>query len=897
MPQSTGMRAWHHAIRGLLASLALSLALPLFAQKQPDFAPANFDPSDVYFQGYLASRSGEQLEAAGNFIGASEKYRKARELFFTVQKYYPAWKPEMVGRRAEKTQTALSQAEDKAKKQLDEKRNAVAELEGGVRVGAQAIDPAQPVIGFDPAPSILKVDPVATRRLKEAQQEVERLRQQLADQMAEKHRLDNLPPPSTTTNDSELQRIRNLSDRGRAEAEDEIKALKRNALMEQARAEAEIKRLKALTGETQKNAQDRINQLEELARNANASASKEIKRVEQLNGKARKDAEAESQRLRQLAQKATDDAAAEVAKLKQLTEKSKSSHQAELEKAQRAAIQAKADAEASQFELERLNQRSTAVVNELEHNRKLLQDRLKAAEANVGILQSRLAKAPVESQMLDLNHKIKQLEQERQAMALSLQQSQSGYTQSMERIASLEADLLKARQEAADLNRNLQDQQSTANSVVAGQRKQLEILQLQLKEKSSELALANQEIGSLKRELSESRDAFGQLREERDALLVERDQMSALLKLNEGGRIQEMVEQNMALAKNLRESSEKLDRMNRESNADKDQITEGLRDLAIAKSQINRLHQEKKEQEKRLAELESRLKQEEGALASGKASADPAEVQVLRDIIKRQLGVQSRRIQARNLLVDATKKLSVQDPQLADAISLFDSQEIVLTPEEQKLVADREVDGEFINPYARSRAAVNQSTDALNQEITTYERAAQKSFLSGRYMPARELYELILELHPGHIPTFCKMGVVHLALKDPQAASDAFRRAVELDNRHPYALRMLAYTLMKSGNLEEAEQAARESVKIAPNDDKAHMLLATLCFELGQQGDAEAHFKGAINANPLPSEPYYNLALIYSTSGRLEKAKQFYQQALERGAIPDPKLEETLSMQ
>ena len=90
--------------------------------------------------------------------------------------------------------------------------------------------------------------------------------------------------------------------------------------------------------------------------------------------------------------------------------------------------------------------------------------------------------------------------------------------------------------------------------------------------------------------------------------------MAALLKLNEAGRIQDLIEQNMALAKNLREANEKVDRLNRESNADKDAITDALRDLAIAKSQINRLHQDKREQDKRLAELETRLKNEEAAL-------------------------------------------------------------------------------------------------------------------------------------------------------------------------------------------------------------------------------------------------------------------------------------------
>ncbi len=891
MPESNGMRAWRHAIRGLLACLTLWLAPPLCAQAQPDFAPANFDPSDVYFQGYLATRAGEQLEASGNFIAAADKYRKARELFGTVRKYYPEWKPDMVNRRSEKNQSALAQAEQKAQKQLEEKRSAVAELEGGLRVGAESIGPSSSTPGIDPAPSILKVDPVASRRLKEAQEEVERLRQELARQMAENHRLES--HAQSNGNQAEIQRLRTLSDRQRAEAETEINALRREALIQQAHAEAEIKRLRALTGETRQNAEDKIKQLEQLAANANASANAEIERIKQLGGKEKKDAEAEIQRLRQVAEKARNDAASEVAKLREMSQKSQSSQQAELEKAQREAIKAKAEAETRQFELERLKHRDLAAADQ----RRQLEDRLKAAEANVSKLQSRLAKVPVESQLLGLNHKIKQLEQERQAMALSLQQTQSGYTQSMDRIAGLESELQKARQEAADLNRNLQDQQSTANAVVAGQRKQLEALQLQLKEKSDALTAAQEEIGSLKRELGESREAFRQLREERDALLVERDQMAALLKLNEGGRIQEMVEQNMALNKNLREANEKLDRIYRESNADKDQITEALRDLAIAKSQINRLHQEKKEQEQRLEELEARLRQEQEALASGKASADPAEVQLLRDIIKRQLGVQSRRIQTRNLLVDAAKKLGTQDPQLAEAIALFDREEIVLTPEEQKLIADREVDGEFISPYARSRSAVEQSTESLNQEIATYERAAQKSFLAGRLMPARELYELILEQHPGHVATLCKLGVVQLKLKDTEAAADAFRRAVELANQHPYALRMLAYSLMKSGRLEDAEQAARESVKIAPNDDKAHMLLATLCFELGQQGDAEAHFKGAINANPLPSEPYYNLALIYSSSGRIEKAKEFYHQALKRGALPDPDLEKTLSMQ
>ena len=53
--------------------------------------------------------------------------------------------------------------------------------------------------------------------------------------------------------------------------------------------------------------------------------------------------------------------------------------------------------------------------------------------------------------------------------------------------------------------------------------------------------------------------------------------------------------------------------------------------------------------------------------------------------------------------------------------------------------------------------------------------------------------------------------------------------------------------------------------------------------------------KAAINADPIPSEPYYNLALLCSRDRRYEDARNYYQQALERGALPDPALEKKIA--
>lgn len=1005
----------------LISGMALSLASHTSAQNSAPLSEVQFDPSDVYLQGYLACREAEKLTESGDHIRAAEKYRKADELFSTVKKFYPDWKPQMVERRHLLTSQGLADATEKAKNQLNQKRSVVAELEGGVKTGAES-----PVPGSNPAkPSILEVDPLLKRKLAEAEAESERLKklvqqqknesaeeskrlrqqalaertkaeeeikrleqltrdnnaeankkvkqlQQLAimaqanaaaevekikkltgkekeDAQAELARLRALAARANNDADKELkkqqslmaesnqaaekkiQELRRLVAQSKAEADaetarlktlveqqkqeaEESKRLRELALNERAKAEEEIKRLEQLTRETNAEANEKVKQLQQLATMAQANAAAEVEKIKKLSGKEKAEAQAELDRLRALADKANADADLEIKKQKDLMAKSnraaeekikelrlqaarsKAEADAELERLKQITEGVKADAEASKRALSMSENRSKIEINNLTVAKTALERRLRASEANVQKLRARLASAPLQSEMDQLNAKIKGLEEERNAMAMALQQSNAGYSAATKRITELESELLESKQKAANLTRNIEAEREIANSVVAGQRKQLLELTEELEKKSKELESANNTIAGLKVELKQSRDAFTQLQTERDALLAERDQMAALLKLNEGGRIQDLINQNMGLAKKLRESNEKLDRLYNESNADKDKITEALRDLAIAKSQINSLREDKIKQEQRLLDLQQKLEEEQKRLASAPPESDPAEVAVLRDIIKRQLRLQKRKQQAREILISTVKNLSSEDEQLAEAVKILDSPNLVLTPEEQKLVADRQVDGEFISPFARDRDVVNQQINQLERDIEVFDRAAKKAFLAGRLLPTRELYEMILDQHPGHTPTMCKIGVVHLKLKDPEAATDSFRRAIELDTKNAYAYRMFGYCLMLTGEVEDAEKAVRKSIDLDPNDGKAHMLLGSLCYQEGRDNEAESHFKGAINADPLPSEPYYNLAVIYSETGRMELAQDYYQKALKRGAVPDAELENAMTI-
>ena len=121
-------RALPAVLLGLLMALVPGPAA--HGQTGPPLAPAQFDPSDVYFQGYLATRAAEELETARDFAGALEQLEKANQLFNAVKTYHPDWKPAMVGGRSAKTAETVARVRPLAEQSLLKNRNALAELDG-----------------------------------------------------------------------------------------------------------------------------------------------------------------------------------------------------------------------------------------------------------------------------------------------------------------------------------------------------------------------------------------------------------------------------------------------------------------------------------------------------------------------------------------------------------------------------------------------------------------------------------------------------------------------------------------------------------------------------------------------------------------------------------------------
>ncbi|MCW1920933.1 tetratricopeptide repeat protein [Luteolibacter arcticus] len=735
-PNRAGLLACALGMAGLSAT-SQELPGPLTPSKD---APANFDPSDVYFQGWLLSRDAEKLQAEKKHAEALEKLMRARELFGSVSSYYPLWKPDMVKGRKAKTQEIIDLVGPLALEENKRKNDKIAELEGGAKTGF--IEGAAPMplnngIPAAPVQPAREVETLETRRIAELENRVKELQSDLAAANKPQNQSQN-PNPNPSSADREASRSRDMA-----------------------------------------------------------------------------------------------------------------------------------------------------------KQRDLAQAELKRAHDELAKLRARFAEQPMQEEMRNLANRLQDTERQRAALGQALSQSQQETRQAREQAEALNVERGRLAQKASDLERNLDQERKVQNDVIAGQQKQLRAMQDELRGKNDELDRANQRILGLESDLASLKKDHEVLRDERDNLLRERDHMKALLASEDGDRIQKVIDQNMDLARQLREANETVTRLNKDHNATQDELIEAMRDLALAKDNINAFKREKTAQDQRIADLERRLRSETAALAA--KDADPAEAEMLRAIIQKQIRIQERRRQSAELLVDAVGAKAEKDDKIKEAFELFKGTEMVLSPQEAELVKDRSVDDEFTYPGARSQPEVDASIAELEGGNRPFIDASTRAFVAGRYQSSRELFEMVLDQNPGDTGTMCKLGVVHLHLKEPQDAAKVFRNATVIDSNNPYAHRMLGLSLMRTGDYGEAQEALKRSVTLAPTHAEGRVVLGKLCFDLGQEEEAEKEFKAAINFDDAMSDSYFNLAYLYAKQGKKKQGREYYQMAMERGAQPDPELDKRLA--
>jgi tetratricopeptide (TPR) repeat protein len=94
------------------------------------------------------------------------------------------------------------------------------------------------------------------------------------------------------------------------------------------------------------------------------------------------------------------------------------------------------------------------------------------------------------------------------------------------------------------------------------------------------------------------------------------------------------------------------------------------------------------------------------------------------------------------------------------------------------------------------------------------------------------------------------LGAANDRLGDKEAAEDAFRKVIELDESYVEAYFNLGLLLARDDQNEEAERLLRKATQLDPNSHKAHGQLGVLLQKLGRHSEGEIELRRALEINP-----------------------------------------------
>jgi putative PEP-CTERM system TPR-repeat lipoprotein len=125
--------------------------------------------------------------------------------------------------------------------------------------------------------------------------------------------------------------------------------------------------------------------------------------------------------------------------------------------------------------------------------------------------------------------------------------------------------------------------------------------------------------------------------------------------------------------------------------------------------------------------------------------------------------------------------------------------------------------------------------------------------------------------HPDQALPHTLVGMVHVSLKDSDAAAKAFRRALSIDPATTSALNGLAILAIRNKQLDVAQQHYQTALDYKPGDYQTVMNLVTLKKMQGDQAGLGSVLEQAVSANPQAIELRVMLGRVYLAVGEAKR--------------------------
>ncbi|HEV2473537.1 MAG TPA: tetratricopeptide repeat protein, partial [Chthonomonadales bacterium] len=134
-----------------------------------------------------------------------------------------------------------------------------------------------------------------------------------------------------------------------------------------------------------------------------------------------------------------------------------------------------------------------------------------------------------------------------------------------------------------------------------------------------------------------------------------------------------------------------------------------------------------------------------------------------------------------------------------------------------------------------------------------YLEKGKKEFQQKHYTVAVLHFKNAMEAQPQDAEPYYQLGLVYMAVSDPNTAAQYFLKATELNPKHTGAQLKVAELMATSRSkevLEEAQKRSQEVLNLLPESVDALNVLAVTELRLGKPENAEAHLEQAVQKAP-----------------------------------------------
>jgi FkbM family methyltransferase len=141
-------------------------------------------------------------------------------------------------------------------------------------------------------------------------------------------------------------------------------------------------------------------------------------------------------------------------------------------------------------------------------------------------------------------------------------------------------------------------------------------------------------------------------------------------------------------------------------------------------------------------------------------------------------------------------------------------------------------------------------------------------------------YRMLLRNHPAVAEAWNMLGVAELQLDRPEDATQAARRAIALAPREARFHNTLGAGLWLAGRSGEAVEAVEYAVKLQPTLVESHLNLGEMRETLGQIESALACYEAVARLRPNSPEALLKLGRVHASHGSRQQASNLFRRAL-----------------